>query len=1757
MLFLCRNAFHEVLLMKEYKLRRSKSLYAMCIIIVSFVCFFSSVSNAGSWVELTHDDFEAGWGSYTPDGGPDCSLYESGTHAVGTNSANIQGDTGTPGSFKHTNGIDVHSPSYTQIKVDFWFKMVGMESGEGFWVQYYNGSGWQNIGTYNVDVYGNDAPQPNTIITLNEGTYNFPTNMKIRFKCDASSNGDDIYIDEIIVSGWVDVDDFTPPTPNPATFSTAPNAASATSISMTATTGTDTSGPVEYSFVETSGNPGASNSGWTTSSTYTDTGLSEGTTYTYTVQMQDNSAMGTNTGTASSGFSATTLVTVPDATSLAQATAEANVISAGLAVGSITRSFSNTTVVGSVISQIPAAGTALALGSAVNLNVSKGIPGADFEDLMVFAANWLDTDCGICNDLDYSGDNDVDIEDYAFFAQKWLLEPPKTLVINEFMASNDSVLENPDEAGEFPDWIEIYNYGDEVVIMDDMFLADSANTYLIPFGVSIYPKEYKLFYADDEPEQGPLHTNFKLGASGDDIKLYDTDGVSLIDSITYKATQQTDISHGRYPDNTPDWYNMDDPSPGLTNLAGMAGEVWFSKLSGTFTSTFDLELSTESPTAEIRYTTQGSMPTAASTLYTGPISISTSATAIIRARAFEPAAGLAPGPVTGHYYIALAADAQGFTSNLPIVVIDTYAQTLNKNLKVVSSVFVDTDKNTGLANIEDVPNYAGRSGLRRRGESSDVWPKKHYGLELWDENNIDIKASLFGMPSESDWTLNNPYGDKALIRNVLAYKWANDIGQGFAAPGTKLVEIFVNEGGGNCSYSDYRGVYVLTEKIKVSENRLDIGNLGPSDNTEPEISGGYILRLDKPNGQEYFYTTADMLRDGWGGGFQYYDPEGAALTGTQKGWILNHLNEYETVLNSGNFNDPVNGYAKFIDTESFIEQDLIAELFKEADNFAFSTYLYKEKNGKIAFGPQWDLNFSSGNATNSGWGYPEYFSRADTSEGWFNYYRNAYGWHRRLLEDFEYKLGMADKWFEHREDKLSDAKVSADIDYYYTLLDSDGPLIDTDSTPVDRNFAKWNILNTYQWCNYYYGYNWSRAEQGNLPHTYKMETEWLKNWFNGQGTPAAGEWYLTTHSDRLGHLDALWASDRNIAAPPALLINSAPMDTGGSISVGSNLVIIDPNNSPGTIYYTLDGTDPRAAFTGNAVGTAYSGDITLNETTQVKARIKDDSNWSALNEAVFSDDRVANSLRITEIMYHPVDPNDEFIEFKNIGASTINLAHCQLTQGVNFTFPSMTLAPNDYVIVVRNQIHFALTYPSYSGAIAGEYTNDKLDNGGENIRLKDAAGIIIQEFDYEDGWFPITDGMGFSLNIIDPTDANLDNWNKRLSWEASNVLGGTPGQNHIANTVGNADIVINEILTHTDNPEGDWIELYNTTGSSVNIGNWYLSDDKDNLKKYRIASPTNIPAGGYLVLTAATHFGNGADSGSLVQFGLSEHGEEVFLTSGNGTDIAGGYSDGESFGSSRNDVTFGRYTKGAPTFNTDFIELISMTQGAANSAPYVPDVVITEIMYNAQDLPDLLGEYIELHNRDIGTVYLYDLANPDNTWKFTKGIDYTFPTGVSIGAGQKILISRTHPDAFKIANGDPGVPVYGPFASGTELENDGEKIELSMPTDPDPGTGFFSYIRVEQVNYSDGMYPQGVDLLDFAANWLNTGCGICNGQDFSGDSDVDLEDYAFLAKKWLLESYDPWPTSADGRGDSLHRTTLSNYGNDVANWSAAAPTPGS
>ncbi len=161
---------------------------------------YITVTEPGSWTVITYDDFEGGWGNYT-DGGADCKLYTGGTYAhQGSNAADIQDNSGVSSSFYHTVGHDV--TGYSTLEIEFWFVAISMDnSSEDFWVQYYDGSTWQTVATFaeGIDFY--NGYFYNVIITLSDADYNFPTNAKLRFMCDASSNWDDVYIDEVEFRG--------------------------------------------------------------------------------------------------------------------------------------------------------------------------------------------------------------------------------------------------------------------------------------------------------------------------------------------------------------------------------------------------------------------------------------------------------------------------------------------------------------------------------------------------------------------------------------------------------------------------------------------------------------------------------------------------------------------------------------------------------------------------------------------------------------------------------------------------------------------------------------------------------------------------------------------------------------------------------------------------------------------------------------------------------------------------------------------------------------------------------------------------------------------------------------------------------------------------------------------------------------------------------------------------------------------------------------------------------------------------------------------------------------------------------------------------------------------------------------------------------------------------------------------------------------------------------------------------------------------
>jgi hypothetical protein len=164
---------------------------------------------------------------------------------------------------------------------------------------------------------------------------------------------------------------------------------------------------------------------------------------------------------------------------------------------------------------------------------------------------------------------------------------------------------------------------------------------------------------------------------------------------------------------------------------------------------------------------------------------------------------------------------------------------------------------------------------------------------------------------------------------------------------------------------------------------------------------------------------------------------------------------------------------------------------------------------------------------------------------------------------------------------------------------------------------------------------------------------------------------------------------------------------------------------------------------------------------------------------------VAESLRISEIMYHPQDagnpddPNTEFIELKNIGTQTINLNLVKFTEGVHFTFGDGTLEPGKALLIVKDVNAFTAKY-GQGLPIAGVYSGS-LDNGGETLQLQDAAGKIIHEFSYSDNWYKATDGAGFSLTVKDPMDGgSLSNaLGQKQAWRPSTRIGGSPGEDDI------------------------------------------------------------------------------------------------------------------------------------------------------------------------------------------------------------------------------------------------------------------------------------------------------------------------------------------------------------------------------------------
>ena len=408
---------------------------------------------------------------------------------------------------------------------------------------------------------------------------------------------------------------------------------------------------------------------------------------------------------------------------------------------------------------------------------------------------------------------------------------------------------------------------------------------------------------------------------------------------------------------------------------------------------------------------------------------------------------------------------KSFTTKLPIVYLNTYGHEIPDNPKIDARMEIAW-KGKGVDNSTSDPtgHFKGNIAIEVRGSSSQMFPKKSYGLELRDDAGQDMDFPLLDLPAEEDWILYAPYTDKSLLRNVLTFTIADQISDTYV-PRCRFVELFLNE--------EYEGIYVLMEKIKRDSARVDIAKLKTDDISGEDLTGGYIIKIDKQTGSGgdgwwSQYTNVNNSRSF----YQYDYPEADEIQPSQRTYIQDYVYDFETAIKNL-WHDDEKGYQNYMNMESFYDYFIVNELSKNVDGYRLSAFLNKDKNGKLNAGPIWDYNLAFGNA--------DYFN------GWLTYglivyqdigddYWQVPFWWKKLAGDTYFVNPLKCRWDMLRENILAEENIIGIVDSLTTYLGS----------AVDRNFERWPILSEYVWPNYYIG------------NTYQNEVNWLKDWIKAR-----------------------------------------------------------------------------------------------------------------------------------------------------------------------------------------------------------------------------------------------------------------------------------------------------------------------------------------------------------------------------------------------------------------------------------------------------------------------------------------------------------------------------------------------------------------------------------------------------------------------------------------------------------------------------------
>ena len=506
-----------------------------------------------------------------------------------------------------------------------------------------------------------------------------------------------------------------------------------------------------------------------------------------------------------------------------------------------------------------------------------------------------------------------------------------------------------------------------------------------------------------------------------------------------------------------------------------------------------------------------------------------------------------------------------------------------------------------------------------------------------------------------------------------------------------------------------------------------------------------------------------------------------------------------------------------------------------------------------------------------------------------------------------------------------------------------------------------------------------------------------------------------------------------------------------------------------------------------------------------------------------TDNRVSESLRISEINFNPSNPtpselairdgleNDdfEFIELVNVGDSPINLANVEFSDGIEFRFPQYELAAGMAAVVVRDMNAFSLRYGAEIPVI-GQFESGRLANGGERISLNDPFGSQILELTYDDDelWPQSADGVGATLVLRDPLGTSAERFDKWYSWRGSKSTGGSPGV--AENATGS--VVINEVLTFSQLDGREAIELFNPTDSAIDVGGWFLSDDSTNLLKRAIPQNTIVRPGEYVVLETSRLI---PDPRPGIHFGDGEP-IEVWLSQADGNGGVESLIDHVFYDESNIVGSFARWPNA--TGRIQFNHQHSL--GRENQIPSLSrDTVFTEIHYHpAEPSAETKAFWPSISPDDLEFVrvgQVSDFIQSLTGWKISGGIEFeitqpdffeqdfivvSFDPDLPANAGRLNAFRNEYPEI------DRWTKIVGPYSG--RLSDDGELLRL---------------LRTESF----------------------------------GDPNSDL----VVGDELVYDNISPWPTQAAGEGHSLKRKLPfrsvfgpePGFGDDPANWTSGIP----